>query len=82
MKSQLEDFKIYKSNILILCDNTSAVCSSKNPFLHSREKHIKIKHHFICDYVHKGILNLKFIDTYHQWDDLQNPLLKKDSFSF
>lgn len=63
MKSQLEDFKIYESNILILCDNTSAIFLSKNL---SRAKHTEIKHHFIHDYVQKGILTLKFIDTGHQ----------------
>ena len=31
MKSQLEDFQIFESNIPILCDNTSAICLSKNP---------------------------------------------------
>ncbi|KAI5415374.1 hypothetical protein KIW84_040716 [Lathyrus oleraceus] len=63
IKSQLEDFQIYDSNILILCYNTSSICLSKNPILYSRAKYIKIKHHFIRDYVQNGILNLKFIDT-------------------
>ena len=51
MKSQLEDYQIYESNIPIFCDNTSAICLSKNPILHSKAKHIEIKHHFIRDYV-------------------------------
>ena len=55
MKSQLEDFQIFESNILILCDNTSAICLSENPILHSRAKNIEIKHHFIRDYIQKGI---------------------------
>ena len=49
MKSQLEDFNLYESKIPIFCDNTSAICLSKNPILHSRAKHIEIKHHFIRD---------------------------------
>jgi len=40
---------------------------SKNPILHSRAKHIEIKHHFIRDYVQKGVLDIQFIDTDHQW---------------
>ena len=55
MKSQLEDFHIYESKISIHCDNTSAICISKNPILYYRAKHIEIKHHFIRDYVQKGI---------------------------
>ena len=58
MKAQLEDYQIYESNIPIFCDNTSAICLSKNPILHSKAKHIEIKHHFLRDYVQKGILNL------------------------
>ena len=82
MKSQLEDFQIFESNIPILCDNTSAICLSKNPILHSRAKHIEIKHHFIRDYIQKGILNLKFIDTDHQWADIFTKPLSEDRFNF
>ena len=82
MKSQLEDFNIFESNIPILCDNTSAICLSKNPILHSRAKHIEIKHHFIRDYIQKGILNLKFIDTDHQWADIFTKPLSEDRFNF
>ena len=55
MKSQLKDFQIYDSNVPILCDNTSVICASKNPILHSIDKHIEIKHPFIHAYVQKGI---------------------------
>lgn len=66
MKTQLEDYRLYDSNIHILCDNTSAICLSKNPILHSRAKHIEIKHHFIISYVQKDVTNLKSMDTDHQ----------------
>lgn len=46
MKSQVEYFQIYKNNILILCDNTYAICLSKSLIFNSRAKHIEIKHHF------------------------------------
>ena len=82
MKNQLEDFNIYESNIPILCDNTSAICLSKNPILHSRAKHIEIKHHFIRDYTQKGVLFLKFIDTDHQWADIFTKPLAEDRFNF
>jgi len=66
MKHQLEDYQINPNSIPIYCDNTAAICLSKNPILHSRANHIEIKHHFIRDYVQKGILNIQFIDTEHQ----------------
>ena len=82
MKHQLEDLQIFESNIPILCDNTAAICLSKNPILHSRAKHIEIKHHFIRDYVQKGIVTLKFIDTEHQWADIFTKPLAEDKFLF
>jgi len=53
MKHQLEDYQINANSILIYCDNTAAICLSKNPILHSTTKHIEIKHDFIRDYVQK-----------------------------
>ena len=47
MKHQLEDYQITENYIPIYCDNTAAICFSKNLILHSRAKHIEIKHHFI-----------------------------------
>ena len=47
IKNQLEDYNIYESKIPIYCDNKVAISLSKNPTLHSRSKHIEIKHHFI-----------------------------------
>jgi hypothetical protein len=82
MKNQLEDLLIFESNIPIFCDNTVAICLSKNPILHSRAKHIEIKHHFITDYVQKGIISLKFIDIDHQWADIFTKPLAEDRFSF
>jgi hypothetical protein len=82
MKHQLEDYQINANSILIYYDNTAAICLSKNPILHSRAKHIEIKHHFIRDYVQKGILDIQFIDTEHQWDDIFTKPLTVERFDF
>src|SRR3954452_12698356 len=82
MRSQLEDYQIYESNIPIFCDNTSAICLSKNPILHFKAKHIEIKHHFIRDYVQKGLLSLNFVDTEHQWAAIFTKPLAEDMFKF
>lgn len=34
------------------------------------------------DYVHKGIFNLKFIDTNHQWDDIFTKPITEYRFVF
>ena len=66
----------------IFCDNTSAICLSKNLILLSKAKHIEIKHHFIRDYIQKGILNLDYVDTNHQWADIFTKPLSKDRYKF
>jgi len=82
MKHQLEDYKINANSIPIFCDNTAAICLSKNPILHSRVKHIEIKHHFIRDFVQKGILDIQFIDTKQQWADIFTKPLTVERFDF
>ena len=62
------------------CDNTSAINISKNPFLHSRTKHIEISHHFIIDHIPKGDVVLEFVDTTNQLADIFTKSLNKDSF--
>ncbi|KAL2319297.1 hypothetical protein Fmac_028266 [Flemingia macrophylla] len=49
-----------------MCDNTSAIKITKNPIMHSRTKHIEIRHHFIRDHVEKGDCEVEFIRTEDQ----------------
>ncbi|RDY05654.1 hypothetical protein CR513_10487, partial [Mucuna pruriens] len=63
IKHQLEDYDIIESDIPLLCDNITTINLSKNPILHSYSKNIETKHYFIRDYVQKGTLYLKFINT-------------------
>jgi len=48
----------------------------------SRAKHVEIKHHFIRDYVYRGILDIKFIITDRQWADIFMEPLTEDKFHF
>ena len=70
MKYTLEDYRLIFNKIPIMCDNTSAIMISKNPVLHSRTKHIEIRHHFIRDHVEKGDIELIHIDTKNQIADI------------
>ncbi|RDX98511.1 hypothetical protein CR513_18552, partial [Mucuna pruriens] len=51
IKHQHLDYDIFESNIPLLCNNIVAMNHSKNTILHSRAKHIEIKHHLIRDYI-------------------------------
>ena len=53
----------------------------KNPILHSRAKHIEIKHHFIRDYIQKGVFDIQYVDTDHQWADIFTKPLSEDRFT-
>ena len=50
-------------HVPIRCDNTSAINLSKNPILHSRAKHIDIRHNFLRDHMQKGDIMLEFVST-------------------
>ena len=80
MKQQLEDFGIAINHIPINCDNTSAICLTKNPIQHSRTKHIEIRHHFLRDHVQKGDIKLESVDTLHQIADIFIKPLDRDRF--
>ena len=80
MKQQLSDYGIVLDHISIKCDNTSAIKISKNPILHSRTKHIEIRHHFIRDHILKGDVVFEFVDTKNQLADIITKPLNKDSF--
>ena len=62
IKHQLHDYHVNLSCVPIMCDNTSAICLTKNLIQHSRTKHIEIRHHFLRDEVNKKELELYFVE--------------------
>ncbi|KAE9584440.1 putative RNA-directed DNA polymerase [Lupinus albus] len=80
MKQQLKDYGLNIEKIPIKCDNTSAINLSKNPVLHSRTKHIEIRHHFLRDHVQKGDCVLEFVETSKQLADIFTKPLPRDTF--
>ncbi|GKE50283.1 hypothetical protein Tco_1481541 [Tanacetum coccineum] len=81
MKSQLSDYDIHYKMVPIFCDNTSAIAISNNLVLHSRTKHIDIRYHFIRDYILKGDIELYFIPTEYQLDDIFTKPLDEPTFT-
>jgi len=82
MKQQLEDLGVFLKEIPIRCDNTSAINLTKNPIMHSRTKHIEIRHHFIRDHVQKKDITLDFIQIDFQLADIFTKPLLKERFWF
>ena len=82
MKQTLKDFDVDFECIPIKCDNTSAINLSKNPILHSRAKHIDIRHHFLRDHIQRGEIALDFVSTEFQLADIFTKPLNDERFSF
>ena len=54
----------------------------KNSVLHSRTKHIEIRHHFLRDYVQRGDIALEFICTEKPLADIFTKPLALERFAF
>ncbi|GMI86883.1 cysteine-rich RLK (RECEPTOR-like protein kinase) 8 [Hibiscus trionum] len=80
MEQQLLDYGIKVETIPLKCDNTSAICLTKNPIQHSRTKHIEIRHHFIRDHVLKEDVVIEYVDTLNQLADIFTKPLDKERF--
>ena len=80
IKQQLRDFGINYDCVTIYCDNTSAICISKDPVHHSRVKHIHIRHHFLKDNVEKGLIKLEFCQTKNQIADILTKPLNREQY--
>ena len=81
-KQTLKGFDVDFECIPIKCDNTSAINLSKNPILHSRAKHIDIRHHFLRDHIQRGEIVLDFVSTEFQLADIFTKPLNDERFSF
>ncbi|GJS13832.1 hypothetical protein Tco_0408304 [Tanacetum coccineum] len=81
MKQDLVDYDIKLDDIPILCDNKGAIDLSKNPVLHSRTKHIEIRHHFLCDNVQKGNVSIEKVSSEDNIADISTKPLKREPFN-
>jgi hypothetical protein len=81
MIQKLADLEVkYTAPIPIHCDNTSAICVSKNPVLHSKTKDIPIKYHFLREKVTNQIVQVHYIPTTEQIADIFTKPLAKTPF--
>ena len=61
-------------------DNASVINLSKNLILHSRTKHIEVRHHFIRDQVANGTASFEYLDIENQLADIFTKPLSEDKF--
>jgi hypothetical protein len=60
----MRDYRVTYKSVPLMCDSSSAICLAQNPVFHGREKHIKVRHHFLRDHVEKGDVEMRYIETY------------------
>ncbi|GJU09182.1 retrotransposon protein, putative, unclassified [Tanacetum coccineum] len=68
--------------ILMYCDNKSAIALCCNNVQHSRSKHIDIRFHFIKEQVENGVVELYFVNTEYQLADIFTKALGRERIEF
>ena len=81
MKQTLKDYGIHLKQVLLYCDNESAIKIPNNPVQHSKTKHIQIRHHFLRDHVLKGDISFEHVKTEEQLADIFTKPLDEKRFS-
>jgi hypothetical protein len=62
----MRDFGVRFERVPLMCDKTSVVSVAKNPVFHKKMRHVERRHHFLRDYVGKGGIEMRYIDTKRQ----------------
>ncbi|GKE93056.1 hypothetical protein Tco_1574151 [Tanacetum coccineum] len=70
IQNEMLDYGYNFMNTKIFIDNESTICIVRNPVLHSKTKHIKIRHHFIRDSNEKKLIQMIKIHTDRNVADL------------
>ncbi|KAI3746902.1 hypothetical protein L6452_09344 [Arctium lappa] len=81
MRTQLKYFGYTYLRAPIYCDSKSAIAITANPVQHSKTKHIDVRYHFIKDHVEKGDIEMHFVTTDYQLDDLFTKTLDEKRFN-
>jgi hypothetical protein len=68
------------TQVLLICDNDSAIKITTNLVQYSRTKHIDINHHFIRDHQAKGLITVESVGTEDQLADIFTKPLDEERF--
>ncbi|GJR43884.1 putative ribonuclease H-like domain-containing protein [Tanacetum coccineum] len=82
IQNQMLDYGFNFMNTKIYIDNESTICIVKNPVIHSKTKHIEIRHHFIRDAYEKKLIQVLKIHTNDNVADLLTKAFNVSRFNF
>jgi hypothetical protein len=80
MKATLNDFGIKFKQVLLLCDNESAIKLINNLVQHVRTKHKDVHHYFIRDHQQKGDICIESVGIDDQLADIFTKPLDEKRF--
>ena len=66
-----------EDQVIIYCDNTSAINISRNPVMNTKTKHIAIKYHYLRELVQEKEVKLEYVNTKEQIIDIFTKILPK-----
>lgn len=82
LRGMVTELGFKQEQVLVHCDNHSAICLSKNQVHHERTKHIDIKLHFLRLEVSKGVVKLEKIHTDDNLADFLTKAVPGAKFEF
>jgi hypothetical protein len=68
--------------VVIFYDNISAINISKNPIMHSKNKHISIKYHYLRELVQDKQVRLEYMNTKEHIADIFTKVLRKSTHEY
>jgi hypothetical protein len=77
----MRDFGVSFERVPLMGDNTSAISVAKNPVFYKRMRQLERRHHFLRDYVEKGDIKIRYIDTERQLADIFTKPLDSSRFA-
>ena len=63
LKGIIKELGIEQDQIIVFCDNQSAICLAKHQVYHERTKHIDVRMHFVRDVIAEGSVVVQKIPT-------------------
>lgn len=66
----LNDYEIIQKQLIMFCDNMSAINITNNPVWHDKTKHIDIMNHFIRELMEQGVVELEYATTQKKLADI------------
>ena len=68
--------------VILYCDNTNAINISKNPVMHTKNKHIAIKYHYLRELVQDKVVKMEYVNTKEQIVDIFTKALPKGTHEY